>query len=321
MVRWIAILVASVCAYGQDLDRVVAEAKAVRATSVAEDYTEALKDLRQRSLGFHAALRDWIELQLPASRPNSDAELALLQSRLESNLFQAGLTGHKDEPKPGDVAKVHFLLTPDVPDLLAVTVGVGVPCGSDDVAYIYDYGEGAPRRVLESHGTRDGDQNIGEIRFSKPDVDRSTLLLITRFSAQCASFWMGFSFDVFRYKAAAGSAVPVLGGEHGMYLDDDLHIRLNPDELLIELSDRSIDSDILIRKHVLHYRIGDCSAERIDPVALLPQDFVDEWLSRTWAEMESRSAEDNRELLQKWHNFLSASEGHFTLVQECAELP
>jgi hypothetical protein len=86
--------------------------------------------------------------------------------------------------------------------------------------------------------------------------------------------------------------------------------------------DRSIDSGIHSRNHVLHFSAPpDAAVKRIDPVALQPQDFVDEWLTHPWSEMESRTAEDEK--VKKWHEVLSGDLvfGDFTLVQKCQDLP
>ena len=46
----------------------------------------------------------------------------------------------------------------------------------------------------------------------------------------------------------------------------------------------SIDGGILARQDVRHYRIDGPNAKRIDPLALRPRDFVDEWLTHEWKE-------------------------------------
>ena len=52
-----------------------------------------------------------------------------------------------------------------------------------------------------------------------------------------------------------------------------------------------------------------------------PQDFVDEWLTRPWPEMVSRSAGSGHEKLKKWHEFLAGDflAGEFEFVQQCQE--
>lgn len=131
------------------------------------------------------------------------------------------------------------------------------------------------------------------------------------------------SYDLFRLSTTANAAAPVLGGEHGIWFGDynPYQIRLDPDELLMELRDRSIDDGIHNRAHVLHFKAPGLTAERIDPVALQPRDFVDEWLTRPWSEMESRSAEGERDKLGRWHEFLAGDfvAGKFQFVQQCRE--
>jgi hypothetical protein len=60
---------------------------------------------------------------------------------------------------------------------------------------------------------------------------------------------------------------------------------------------------------------------KIDPVALQTQDFVDEWLTRPWAETESRSAVSG---LDKTEKVARVSGGDFVagelrFVQQCRE--
>jgi hypothetical protein len=91
----------------------------------------------------------------------------------------------------------------------------------------------------------------------------------------------------------------------------------------MEVRDRSIDGDIHNRAHVLRYRAVASVVERVDPVALQPRDFADEWLTRPWTEMESRSAGAGRGKLKAWHEFLAGDfvAGEFTIVQACKEKP
>jgi hypothetical protein len=197
--------------------------------------------------------------------------------------------------------------------------------GSDDVAYIYDYSGGSPRRALESHATRDHDESLSEVAFSKRDANGAQLILTLRYAVQCESSWNGLSYDLFRYSPALGAAVPILDGNEIIYFgsDNPSAFRLEPNELLLEVNGLSMDVDILVRTHVLHYDAAKASIERVDPVALQPQDFVDEWIRQPWQEMETRSAEGGRDKLKKWHEFLNGGHvsGEFNLVQRCTDTP
>ena len=70
---------------------------------------------------------------------------------------------------------------------------------------------------------------------------------------------------------------------------------------------------------MLRYSIGAGGVQRIDPVALQPQDFVHEWMIRPWDEMQSRSSDS----LLKWQQFLHADYvfAEYEFAQHCAEGP
>jgi len=96
---------------------------------------------------------------------------------------------------------------------------------------------------------------------------------------------------------------------------------LKADEMLLELQDRSLDPRIGKRTHVLRYSVTPSAVERVDPVALKPQDFVDEWLTRPWDEMASRSSVQDHDNLEKWHDFLGgySDAAEIRVVQPCSD--
>jgi hypothetical protein len=217
------------------------------------------------------------------------------------------------------LTRVEFSRPSDDPDKLTVIVGAEIPCGADEVVYLYDYSQGPRRRVLESHGTRDHDESLYKVHLSKLDALGNQLFLTSRLAVQCASSWNGVSYDLFRLSGTA--AVPILSGEHTIWFGSDYpyQVRLDPGELLMEIRAGSIDGGIHNRAHVLHFKIDGSTVERVDPVALQPQDFVDEWLTRPWSEMESRSSTDASGKMQKWHEFFAGEStfGEFQFVQAC----
>jgi len=184
--------------------------------------TEGTKAVRDRSAGLHAAIRDWVESVLPKSRAALDAEFLFLSPKLNADLRRAGLfasdsSGDLFRSDPGSVTRMEFSRPPEDADKLIATVGVDVPCGNDDAVYIYDYSQGQPRRVLESHGTRDHDESVSDVRLSKRDAVGNQLILTLRYAVQCGSSWNMLSYDLFRLSGTAGAAVPILGGEQGIW--------------------------------------------------------------------------------------------------------
>ncbi|MGD0616479.1 MAG: hypothetical protein ABSB67_02340 [Bryobacteraceae bacterium] len=282
---------------------------------------KGLKDVRERYGPFESALRDWIESQLPKSRTALDAEFPSLEARMHAALDNAGLVKPNayDFP-PGFVAGVTLTRPEEGPEFLVVVAGVGIPCGRDDAVYIYDYGRQPPLRVLESHASRDHDEAVSGVKMSTPDAAAEYLVLTLRYAVQCASNWNELSYDVFRLSPRLQAADRVLSDSHG-YFGHDYEVRLQPKDLLLQFRGGSIDTDILIRTFVRHYDLSGPTPQRIDPVALLPRDFVDEWLTSTWDEMEARSASSARDALRKWHELLDGASGHFSFVQTCEKNP
>ncbi len=315
---------------GQDqaLEPVRREAARVRQlpSPTESGFIEELKAYRDQSTGLHSALRDWIAPILPSSRATLDAELPILSSRVNADLNRNGLIGvgnFLDKFKPGFVTGIEFLRTPEDPDKLVVAIGTSVPCGSNEAAYVYDYSQGTPRRVMESHSSDAPFYGISGVHFSRRDRRGDQLVLILRYAVQCGSSWNVLSYELSRISSTTGTVAPILSAEHGIWFgaENPYQVRLDPDELLIELRDNSIDGNN--RAHVLHYVVNGSSAERVDPVALHPSDFVDEWLTRPWPEMESRSAESAREDLKKWHDLLADGflAGEFNTVRTCTDRP
>jgi hypothetical protein len=299
------------------LERARSEAASLRQSSVDDPHA-------WHCSGLHDALRGWFESVLPESKATLDAQFDALQLKIDAALRRAGLAPANGGPASADPGFVAVALSrpPEDTDKLVVKVEVDIPCGSNDAVYIYDYGSGAPRRVLESRSGERHDESLLDVRVSKKDALGNQLILTARDGVQCFSTFNKLSYELFRLSPRANRAESILSGEHGLRLGDyhPAKVRLEPGEALMEMGDRSIDSGILVRPHVLHFQAkADSPVQRIDPVALLPEDFVDEWMTRPWQEMESRSDEAGRSKLEQWHQFLGGGfvAGDYTLVQPC----
>ncbi len=79
-----------------------------------------------------------------------------------------------------------------------------------------------------------------------------------------------------------------------------------------------MDADIHNRTRIHRYSFAG-RAQRLDPVALQPQDFVEEWLTRPWTEMEARSAAGAK----RWHERLYAASvsAEYHAVMPCTAIP
>jgi hypothetical protein len=92
-----------------------------------------------------------------------------------------------------------------------------------------------------------------------------------------------------------------------------------PDELVIESAYFGVDPmSHLARTRIYRYSFRQ-GVQRLDPVALQPQDFAEEWLTRPWCEMQSRSAGETKDWHERRHgDFYFA---HNSAVVRCSARP
>lgn len=294
-------------------------------------------------------LRAWLENQLPIEPsptgpdqpvylPNP-SELAALSERLNRDLNGERLTcgdvasaasrcasgSPGQDDARGYVGEVHVSSLDDGRYLLAVTA-VGVRCGFDESAYIYRRG---PDRkwslLLQSEQDRYGEdeyapQNFLSISVSPSDVPWNEpapppLVLTLGYSPWCSSNWQSLSTRLWRASTSTPTPGPLIDKKDTLYIGDDqiASARLTQKDLVIQYRGQSIDGATLIRSHVEHYLIGEGDkVERIAPVALNPNDFVEEWLTSDWPEAERWiDASGDKSALAKLHSASPKELGEF----------
>jgi hypothetical protein len=270
----------------------------------------------------HLALRDWIGSGLPRNR-GITGDYKSAEVILQSELKDAGLnmpdTADKPEGPGLGYVGVELQWQPELADTLFVVASASVMCGTDDAVYMYrsDDNKGWTR-VLEDHPKGGWGYTAPEIALSEPD-SRGRRLLVTHYiSAQCASTWMRMAYSVYRLGGPADTPEKLLSDQHDFWLGDDPEFVVKPDNLIIEFLDRSVDAGIHNRTEIQRYNFSD-GVQRLDPVALQPQDFAEEWLTRPWSEMESRSANSTKE----WHERLHRDPlfAEYASVIYCAATP
>lgn len=293
---WVMLL-AACAAFAQDaaFERVQRQA-ALLETAPPEKPAARLTEL-------HLALRDWIESRLPESAA-STGDLEFLLDRLTAELHAAGLIPPETaDGRPGQgYIEVKFRRLPELYDTLFVVAGASVECGTDEAVYLYHWDAGGRKRVLEDRPATEWQNTGAELELSDPDSQGRRLLAVHYTSVQCASNWQGMTYSVYRLSAQSDAAERLFSGDHDFWLGDDgPEFVLKPDELIMQFLDRSVDDVVFYRTEIHRYSFAD-GVRRLDPVALQPQDFAEEWLARPWSEMQSRSAAGTEE----WHERLHA---------------
>jgi hypothetical protein len=343
-----ALLLFAVSLDGQDLAlaRLKQELKTARdrETSEQRQATEVLRKTgawpdnvqgngAARIARVHDALLSWIESQLPMGRSAIAIKSSDLEAAMRRQLASAGIAEKEAVTTSGPPAEqpdiddpgfndVNVVLTwkPELPGMLFVTGTVGVRCGGDQAVYGYRFDANGWARVITDHPASDFGYGWSTLEVSDADSQGRRLLLTHRSSVQCASTWMRMTYSVFRMASdAASPPVSLLSGVHGFWMgneDDGLVFALKPEELIIELLDSSIDGGIHNRTQIHRYNFVD-GVKRLEPVALQPQDFAEEWLTQPWSEMRSMSLPET----QKWHGKYHNQAGEYSNVVPCAAEP
>jgi hypothetical protein len=290
-------------------DRLKREAASAKALPADKENHDAV-------MALHASLHDWIESRLPQIA--GSAELHNLEADLRGELDDAGLTTTDvgpDSPGLGYVG-LEFKWLPELPDALVVIASVKVECGADEAVYLYRFDPSGRTHMFEDRPESKWGYTGVKLAVSDPDSQGRRLLLTHYYSSQCASFWMMMAYSVYRLGTQPGASELLLKDQHGFYLGNDgPEFVLKPDELMIEFLDSSVDLDVHNRTNIQRYSFID-GVHRLDPVAFQSQDFAEEWLTRGWSEMESRSSANTKEWHYRLHNDFVL--GEYTGVIPCA---
>ena len=284
-----------------------------------------------RMARVHAALLGWIESQLPRGPSAAAIKSSDWEAAVHRQLVRAGMAEKESPPDSGPEpeafanprfwnVRVTLDRRPELPDLLFVVAGLGVGCGEDQAVYGYRFDTNGWNRAMSDHPETDWGTSVSSLDLSEAGFNGHRLLVIHRTTVQCASTWVGTNYAVFR--VSKNSITPLLAGDHEFWMgnyDNGLIFSLKPEELIIELLDRSLDGGVHNRTQIHRYTFLDGVVKRMEPFALQPQDFAEEWLTRPWSEMRPLSAENT----QKWHGRLRAEGifGEYLSVVPCTSNP
>jgi hypothetical protein len=266
------------------------------------------------------ALRAWIEQQLPpvpgANSTNGatyylePGDLTSLSARLNQTLDAAGLTCGRPDSKAyrcgpdsartddqrGYLDEVRIARLDD--RYLLVVTGVGMMCGFDQSAYLYEQGSDHHWRLLISieqdrYGKDEYQpQHFLSIQTSPSDTAWNEpapppLVNALGYSPWCSSNWQVLYTKLWQASKNTTTPPALIDRQDSLYMGDDFvaGAHLTNHDLLVQFMSSSIDGTMLVRPHILHYQIGPKHAlARMGPVALDPQAFVDEWLTSPWVD-------------------------------------
>jgi hypothetical protein len=273
------------------------------------------------------ALREWVEAQLPSLGPNEDDTKAFAD-HLNASLKAARLTcawndkqceettgNYSQEDARGYLSDVSVSYL-DFRHYLAVKTNIGIRCGFDESAYIYEWREKAWRLLLQTEQDRYDDKHYSPQNFLAIKVPptrvawnepapNAPLILTLGYSPWCQSNWQMLYTRLWRASSTNSAPNPLIDDSDELYIGDDAiaDAQVSDDDVLIEFEGGSIDGDVLVRPHIRHFLVRGGAVQRIAPVAFDPKQFVDEWLSQLWAESAKWIGDSaDRPSLRTWYD-------------------
>jgi hypothetical protein len=269
---------------------------------------------------FHNALRGWIESRLPKSLTDFVSQGDKLSPALAADLAKANLAIDTAPPKedgPEGIgfgyAALEFIRFPELPDMVFLNASASIPCGADEAIYAYKFDAARWKRVLDVRRKAMGN---AKLKLSEPNASGRRLVLVNWTSQQCWSSWMTTYHTVYRLDWENGIADQLLSETNGFYFNDEGPLfALSPSGLSVEYSSHSVDSSVHHRTVLRRFEFAP-AVHRVDPIALQPQDFVEEWLTAPWSEVQSSSLP----AVASWHPKIGGGFvlGDYTEVTQCA---
>eukprot|EP01035_Chromulina_nebulosa_P030680 gene30680-40793_t len=244
------------------------------------------------------ALLTWVERQLPKRPPDSEDgsgnlltadDLAPLAAQMNAALDTAGLTcGREGTPSdrcktPADASAEfrgyleHVTLgLLDGDRYLLVITGVGVSCGFDESAYVFEQRPDHAWHLLSTSERNDYARdrykpehliavNVAPSQVAWNEAAPPPLIATLGYSPWCSSNWHSLYARLWRASAMTPTPPPVLAHEQFVFMVEDR---------------RRTASSV---SGPQHRQRADDKLARIGPVALDPQAFVEEWLTSDWS--------------------------------------
>lgn len=223
------------------------------------------------------------------------------------------------EEIPPDLGKYGFELWFDVQSahgnrLVSITAAFDIECGSDAVLFIFRPDGGSWHEILRWQSKpyssiKDAFWSF-DSRISPADNLGRWYVVAKHIAPWCSSTWSGISYEALRPQNGTINPKVLLSGDDFMwYGNDDMgSLTVGPQDFDVRFHSASIDGGVHNRVWIRHFAISGDTVTRVQPVAVSPRDFVDEWLVSPWKSASGWSSKTANEQLRQEHE--AASRGN-----------
>lgn len=232
-------------------------------------------------------LRDWAEMELSEFNEKTDEDA--FNRRLQEAAGRAGLVC-PDGCSLTALGYVDAVRVHRQGEFLTVETSVGIACGYDDSAYVYERRAGGWRRIFETEQdtyTPSGylPQTIYSIQISAPDASGARLVLSLGSRPGCSNAFQPLYYRLWGI-GLAGPPKLLLDSSETAYIGAYPPVRatLSAAEVRLEFTAGGTGYG---EGHQAqrHFVIRDGRATQLEPIAPTPRDFVEEWLAAPWKQV------------------------------------
>jgi len=194
---------------------------------------------------------------------------------------------------------------------LLIQTAIGVPCGYDESAYLYEWQNPGWHLVWKdefdtSESAHHLPRSIESVHLSStgaPDY-KGRLILSAGVFYGCASNWQNVYYGLWRVDQGASGPVVLAHEEQHAYherFNSAIEANVSDGDALVEFYPASLDSGVHHRTAVRHFKIVGNEAIRTDPFALNVRGFVEEWLGASWNKAREWTAPERRDAIRPFH--------------------
>jgi len=211
--------------------------------------------------------------------------------------------------------------------VFVVKTQIGILCGSDTSAYVYEWSDNRLQRVLADEqiiapGKPYTPQTIDAVQIASPaEKSKTRNVLVLGHQEWCSSSWYDTYHRIWRTTSDGEPASLLLSDATWSFLGNDPPIEgsISSREALIEFRVGSLDPGVHSYETIRHYALDGPKPHRIDPIALGPRAFTEEWLKANWNDGRAWSDPASMAALRTWYGKLHAENplGEFYDTTHC----
>ena len=224
----------------------------------------------------------------------------------------------------GEIRKIKFdWKTGYEPGVLIVSTQLWLPCGSSDpdsAIYIF---QGAARQwklVLAAESDFDpaGEKDESGMQYdiSPPDSQGHWYVAIAHVPPTCLRSNTPVSYKVLRPGTKADQPIVVLSGRESInpFFDPGFRIDLQAEWFALTLGKvRKLDGGPGVA--IFRYDVSGDQPRRMAPLALTPEDFLDQWVQLNWDKAKPWTRVSPDSALEKWHSKLNSLASDSTEIE------